>query len=256
MKRLMASFAFYTILPIPASWALEFEGIARLAPGVGLCLGGFLGGLEGGFMALGMPELTRAALVVVIWVWMTGGLHLDGVMDTADGLAVTDPQRRLTVMADSATGAFGAIAGGIILLLKTAALADLISASGAKSWLLKMVILAGVAGWGRWGQLFAIWCYPYLKPTGKGAFHQQAIQSIWDWIPSLLLLLAFSSLGVVFGGGTWLLSLKLIVGGVAIALFTGFWFNLKFGGHTGDTYGAIVEWTEALLLCFLTVFSR
>jgi adenosylcobinamide-GDP ribazoletransferase len=44
-----------------------------------------------------------------------------------------------------------------------------------------------------------------------------------------------------------------IVGG-AIAIFTGAWFNHQLGGHTGDTYGAVVEWNEALFLCVLTVF--
>ncbi|PHM07277.1 adenosylcobinamide-GDP ribazoletransferase, partial [Nostoc sp. 'Peltigera malacea cyanobiont' DB3992] len=38
------------------------------------------------------------------------------------------------------------------------------------------------------------------------------------------------------------------------ATLTGAWFNHKLGGHTGDTYGAVVEWTEALFLCVLTVF--
>jgi len=44
-----------------------------------------------------------------------------------------------------------------------------------------------------------------------------------------------------------------ILGGSAIALLTGAWLNQKLGGHTGDTYGAVVEWTEMLLLCLLTI---
>ena len=225
---------------------MEFEGVARFAPVVGLLIGGMLGVLDLSLAQLGMPSITRSAAIAIAWVGITGGLHLDGAMDTADGLAVLDPQRRLEVMADSVTGAFGAIACASLLLLKTAALTDL----ETNRWL----ILMAVAGWGRWGQMAAIWRYPYLKPTGKGAFHKAAIRSVWDLIPTLLLLLGLSGLQVILAPERWFVGLGMALGGGAIAWGTGFWFNYKLGGHTGDTYGAVVEWTEALLLCLLTVF--
>jgi adenosylcobinamide-GDP ribazoletransferase len=213
---------------------------------MGLMIGGLLGLLDIGLHRLGMPIFTRSAGVIVTWIAITGGLHLDGAMDTADGLAVSDPQRRLQVMADSATGAFGAMTAIALLLLKTAALTELES----NRWL----ALMAAAGWGRWGQVVAIARYPYLKPTGKGAFHKAAIRSLGDAIPSLLLLLGLSGLQVVLDQEHWLTAVGMALGGSAIALLTGAWFNHKLGGHTGDTYGAVVEWTEALLLCLLTVF--
>jgi adenosylcobinamide-GDP ribazoletransferase len=100
-SRVAAAIAFYTCLPVPATWALEFQGVARLAPVVGLLLGGLLGLLDVGLQALAMPVLTRSALIVAAWMALTGGLHLDGAMDTADGLAVLDPERRLEVMEPS-----------------------------------------------------------------------------------------------------------------------------------------------------------
>jgi adenosylcobinamide-GDP ribazoletransferase len=159
---LAAAIAFYTCLPIPTNWTLAFRGMARFAPLIGLMIGGLLGLLDLGLQQLGMPVLTRSALVIVAGIALTGGLHLDGAMDTADGLAVQDPQRRLEVMSDSLTGAFGAMAAIALLLLKTAALTELES----YRWL----ALMAAAGWGRWGQLVAIISYPYLKPTGKGRF--------------------------------------------------------------------------------------
>ncbi len=45
----------------------------------------------------------------------------------------------------------------------------------------------------------------------------------------------------------------MILAGIAIAISVGAWFNHKLGGHTGDTYGAVVEWTEALFLCVMTL---
>ena len=243
--KLAASIIFYTIIPVPYLEGLDFRGVARLAPVVGLMIGGILGLLDTGMLYLGMPVLTRSALVVSVWIAITGGLHLDGAMDTADGLAVGDPNRRLEVMTDSATGAFGAMAAIALVILKIAALTDM----PENRWLLLMA----ACGWGRWGQQVAIARYPYLKPTGKGAFHKEAIRSYKDLLPGLLLLLGLSGL-------VWLidkqlfLALTMIIAGSAIATLTGAWFNHKLGGHTGDTYGAVVEWTEALFLCVLTVF--
>lgn len=244
---LAAAVAFYTCLPIPLSWSLEFRGIARLAPVLGLAIGGLLGLADIGLGLLGCPVLTRSALVVAGWVGITGGLHLDGAMDTADGLAVTDPQRRLEVMADSVTGAFGAIAAVVILLLKTAALADL----DRSRWL----ILMGVAAWGRWGQLVAIARYPYLKAVGKGAFHKDLTYSPFDLLPGVLLLAGLSGLEIWLHPDRWLVAVGLMLGGSAIAILTGTWLNYRLGGHTGDTYGAVVEWTEALLLCLVVALE-
>jgi adenosylcobinamide-GDP ribazoletransferase len=240
-----AAVAFYTCIPVPGAASLDFQGVARLAPTVGLLIGGVLGLFdELSNRAFGMPVLTRSALIVVISIAITGGLHLDGAMDTADGLAVQEPQRRLEVMADSATGAFGALAAIAILLLKTTALTSLDS----YRWL----ALMAACGWGRWGQQVAIARYPYLKPTGKGAFHKAAIRSNWDLLPGLLLLLSLSGLQILLARDRLAFSIGMALGGSAIAFLTGAWFNYKLGGHTGDTYGAVVEWTEALLLCLLT----
>jgi adenosylcobinamide-GDP ribazoletransferase len=241
--KLWAAIAFYTCIPVP-NWTLDFQKVAQFAPLVGLIIGGLLGLLDFCLGALGMPLLPRSAIVVLAWVFMTGGLHLDGAMDTADGLAVTDPERRLAVMMDSQTGAFGAMAAIAILLLKTVALAEL----PEYRWFL----LAGAAGWGRWGQQVAIARYPYLKPTGKGAFHKAALPSLGHALPSLLLLLVLSLIPLLFFLNARWLGLGLLSGG-AIAVLTPAWFNRKLGGHTGDTYGAVVEWTEVFVLLILTL---
>lgn len=244
-KTALGAIAFYTCLPIPHHWALNFQGIARWATAVGLLIGGLLGLLDLGLQHLAMPVLVRSVVIVGVWLALTGGLHLDGAMDTADGLAVLDPQRRLEVMADSRTGAFGVMAAVMILLLKVTALASLESDRG--------MALIAAAGWGRWGQLVAIVRYPYLKPTGKGAFHKPAIRSSWDVLPSTLLLLGLSGLVFYLQPNLWRLVVGVTLGGASLALVTGTWFHRQLGGHTGDTYGAVVEWTEALLLCGLTM---
>lgn len=246
-RSLLGAVTFYTSIPLPIDWRLEFRRIARWAPLIGFLIGGILGLIDVVLQQVGVPILTRSALIVVCWVALTGGLHLDGAMDTADGLAVQDPQRRLEVMVDSATGAFGAMAAVALLLLKTAALADIETN--------RCLALMVASGWGRWGQVVAIALYPYLKPTGKGAFHKQAIRTPQDILLGLFLLLGLCGLPLFLDKGSTSVAWKMAVGGCAIALITGAWFHRKLGGHTGDTYGAVVEWTEALFLCLLTTCS-
>lgn len=245
-KSLIAALAFYTCIPLPAVGLLPFQKVSRLAPLIGLLIGSLLASLHWGLVSLGIPGLTGSAIVVVLWIAVTGGLHLDGAIDTADGLAVTQPERRLVVMTESTTGAFGVMAAVAIVLLKVTALHDL----AAWQWL----ALPLAAGWGRWGQQVAIGCYPYLKPTGKGAFHQAAIRSVWDTVPSLLLLLGLSAIPLVFSLESWPLALGCAAGSV-IGAAVAAWFASQLGGHTGDTYGAVVEWTEAIFLVGLTIFA-
>lgn len=247
-QTLAGAIAFYTCLPVPNWMHPAFPQAARMAPVVGLLIGALLGLADASLHYLGMPALTRSGLVVGLWIWVTGGLHLDGAMDTADGLAVLDPQRRLEVMADSRAGAFGVMAAIALLLLKTAALTDL-----AESALPRMLLLMLAAGWGRWSQQVAIARYPYLKPTGKGAFHKAALPSLAYTVPSLLLLLSLSFYPALANPNLWRWSLILGLGAGAIALLLSAWFHHRLGGHTGDTYGAVVEWTEALVLVLCTL---
>jgi adenosylcobinamide-GDP ribazoletransferase len=240
----LAAVSFYTIVPLPRHWPLDFGRVTRWAPGIGLLIGGGLALLDTILSYFGLPVLTRSTLVVSFWVLITGGLHLDGVIDTADGLAVMDQKRRLQVMQDSVTGAFGVMAAVLLLLLKVAALTDLHSN--------RCFALMNAAGWSRWGQVLAIALYPYLKPTGKGAFHKQTLRLPQDALLGLCFLFALSLLQLSLNPYRWWLVLEIIVAGAAIALGTGFWFYRQLGGHTGDSYGAVVEWTEALLICIFT----
>ena len=192
-----------------------------------------------------MPILMRSGIVVVLWIWWTGGLHLDGAMDAADGLAVQDPERRLLVMSDSVTGAFGAMVAVVIILLKTCALATI---TGDRLWILPLV-----AGWSRWGQVLAIALYPYLKVQGKGAFHRQGMSLPADILLGLAVILAVTGCQLYLQPANWLRVGGRSIFSCGIAVLTGSYFHRRFGGHTGDTYGAVVEWTEAFILCLYTI---
>jgi adenosylcobinamide-GDP ribazoletransferase len=242
---LLAALAFYTCCPIPTNLQLDFSRIARWAPVIGLLLGGGLGLVDLGLDWLEMPILTRSGVIVVLWIWWTGGLHLDGAMDAADGLAVQDPARRLTVMTDSVTGAFGAMVAVVIILLKTCALAEI---TCDRLWILPLV-----AGWSRWGQVLAISLYPYLKAEGKGAFHRQGLKLPQDILLGLAVILATTGCQLYLHPVNWLAIIVRSLTSGGMAVLTGYYFYRRLDGHTGDTYGAVVEWMEALMLCIYTI---
>lgn len=246
LTSLIGAILFYTCLPLPPSWPASLKRIARWVPLVGLLLGIILLGINWGLTQIRCPILIRAALLVAALAWLTGGLHLDGAADTADGLAVVDQERRLAVMRDSLSGAFGIMAIGLILLLKTVALAALLGAD--RLWSIPLGL-----GWARWGQLVAMAGFPYLRPEGKGAMHRQTLQIPQDLLLGPLLLVGGSAVWYGWHPQDWpwiLLSHGL---GGLIAATVAFWLGRQLGGHTGDSYGAVVEWSEALILCFLTI---
>ncbi|ELS31498.1 MULTISPECIES: adenosylcobinamide-GDP ribazoletransferase [Pseudanabaena] len=241
-RKLPAAIIFYTCIPWRTQGNLDFRGIALYAPLIGLAIGLAIAVFDFGLGWLKPSSdfiYLRSLLTILLGLLITGGLHLDGAMDTADGLAVTDPERRLEVMADSNTGAFGAIAGIVILLLKVMALAAI---SDQRVW-----ILAAVWAWSRWGQLRAIMAYPYLKAMGKGKFHQEDLHYWQVWLVAVLLIVGDLAIGYFAHAISFAFGVSAIAFTITWAL--GAWFNRQLGGQTGDTYGAIVEWTEALSLC-------
>ena len=100
----------------------------------------------------------------------------------------------------------------------------------------------------------AIARFPYLRESGKGKLHQKAVTSFWDALPSALILVALGISGYYLE----FLSLEQILTLPIVTVFFGWgfsvWIARQFGGHTGDTYGAIVEWTEVVLLCVMSGF--
>ena len=210
----------------------RFERIARFAPWIGLVIGGLQAGLWWGLQGHA-PPLAQVCLVLALALLLTGGLHMDGAMDTADGLAAGE--RLLEAMRDSRVGASGAQAMVVLLLLKAGALASL---DDAAPWALVWAAL-----WGRMAPLLAVAWFPYLHPRGTAGFHRQ------HWAG----LLTEARPGLLAMAGLILVSLArgcppLGLAGVLPALLVPGWLGRRLGGHSGDSYGACVEWTEALAL--------
>ena len=247
VQKLLSSLAgaviFYTAIPLPRFVPIDFQGIAIWLPWIGFLLASLLGLAGWIFQSIGFSPLLSAILITGLGVYLTGGLHLDGAMDSGDGLAVQgDKAQKLDVMRDSRTGAFGVMVAIFILALKWGGLSSM--------WIGLLLAMS----WSRWGQLMAIALYDYLRQEGKGAFLQKNLRLPTDVFTSSLFVIPLILGQHFYWHHSWFLIMTMNMIAVAIAFFTGWWFNYQLEGHTGDTYGATVEWSEALILCILSLF--
>lgn len=241
LRDLAGAWIFYSVLPAWPWPPPRFARIARFAPWVGTVLGALQAllwwGLEGR-----VPLLAQVALVLAAGLLLSGGLHMDGAMDTADGLAAGE--RLLEAMDDSRVGASGAQALALLLLLRAAALACLGPTAPAA--------LVGSALWGRIAPLLAMARFRYLRSGGTAAFHRAHWAGLRVELRPALLLLALLAAAALGGGGLRgacsSALLAALIAGPAPALLVPLWLGRRLGGHSGDSYGACVEWSETLAL--------
>ena len=134
LRQLTLAVTFLTGIPLRVEGDVSPADLWRSMgwyPLVGLALGTAAWGVYAGLLEL-LPSLVVAVLVVLLLEAVTRGLHMDGLMDTADGLLSGAPRERaLEIMKDSNVGAMGVVAALLILMLKVAALGALARADAA-----------------------------------------------------------------------------------------------------------------------------
>lgn len=229
---------------------LSLPGSRRLLASEPLLLGGEYFPLVGLLLALclwfllflcspWLSSLPLAALLVVGLVLLTGGLHLDGLMDTCDGLfGGLTRERQLEIMHDSRVGSFGVLGGASSMLLKFACLAS------ARPEALPAMLLVTLPV-ARWSLVFVMKLFPDVRTDGLGVMFRRSLTPLTLLIASALLLLIV----LVSSGPAGLLVWGLVA---ATSFALGFWISRKLGGLTGDTCGAIAEVAEVVgLLAFL-----
>ncbi|NPA07165.1 MAG: adenosylcobinamide-GDP ribazoletransferase [Chloroflexi bacterium] len=235
VRALSACWAAWSLLTaVRLPWAppsLDERGWARgLAcyPVVGLALGVMLLWFAGmGLITLGSITLW---LLAPLWALLTGALHLDGLMDTADGLmGGATPEARLRIMRDERVGAFGVVAALSVFGVKMAALGMGVPLEG--------LILAPV--WARWAAVWAIVRYPYARDQGLG----RALKNHSRPRDLLLASLAAVLISLPFDHG-WLFALVAWATAVLFARAV----QERVPGFTGDMYGALIELVETLIL--------
>ena len=232
---LALSVSFLTVLPAPrvTMHRATIAQAAALFPVVGIGLGAALGGL-GLLLDRVLPPGPVAVLLLAAGTLLTGALHLDGLIDTADGVfGGTSPARRLEIMRDSRIGAFGALAGGLALLGQYACLQEL-------AGMARLTALTLALGLSRWVMTAAMALFPATSSSGLGATFQAGV-SRWP-------LLAASVVALALAVALRPAGLAALAVAVVVVLLGGWWLVRRLGGLSGDTYGALAVLGETAVL--------
>ena len=239
MKRLSHQFQlflcavqFLTRIPTPVLRDFQPDWISRSAryfPLVGLLVGG---GCAAVFWSASLvwSGWLPALLAIAAGVLITGAFHEDGLADTADGLGGgTTVAKRLTIMKDSRIGTYGALALGLTLAIKAAALATLPAGLGA--W-----TLVAAHGAGRGASVLAMRALPYVGDAKVGKWKPSpadlSLAEVLTAVAVAGLPLALSPDGVV--------GLAILIGAI-LALAVSLIARRLLGGYTGDVLGAIEQ---------------
>ncbi len=242
LRAFQVAFTFLTVIPLPTTGQEASEEAlrdARLAfPVVGFVLGVLFYVLSTLATRYGVSSSLSAFLLLAGGVAVSGGLHLDGLGDTGDGLFLWgDPPRRLAVMRDPHLGSYGVAAIVLVLLGKFAALTTLSGRARGIALLTSLTISRTLI-------LVAAGSAAYARPEGTGR-HVVSAATPHEAFAAALIILLFATLfnglpglaaGVVALALTWLLT--------RLA-------RTRLGGVTGDILGALVELGEMIVLVVL-----
>ncbi|MEO5347477.1 MAG: adenosylcobinamide-GDP ribazoletransferase [Magnetococcus sp. YQC-9] len=235
-RPLLIALGLLTRLPIP--WrgvpadARELGQSVLYYPLVGVVIGLVLAAVAvclPGWLDVGV----RAALVLIAWVWLTGGLHLDGLADTADGWigGLGDPARGLAIMKDPRSGPAAVVAVVLLLVLKWNLARVALQTQALEGWLIAPLL-------GRVAIVLLFLTTPYLRAGGMGAEAARSLPRFWAG----LVVVAWM-VGVGWWSSVWI-----------VAIFGVVWFGVRrawmgrFGGVTGDLAGASCEMIEAVVM--------
>lgn len=234
---------FLTIVPVPGPAVEGPEDLGRAAawfPIVGLALGVMLV-LGDRVLSLLFPPALAASLVLVSWKLLTGGIHLDGLADSLDGLVGKNAAERLAIMRDSRIGVFGAIGLVVVFLVGFAALADL--PLGLRDRALLLAPAVGRLAPPHLARRFS----PATPGEGSGAAFMAAVTPRAFLLGALIVTLAAGA--ILWPWGLFALGI-----GVASYWVPGHFLSRRLGGLTGDNLGAAVEVAElGVLLAFASL---
>jgi adenosylcobinamide-GDP ribazoletransferase len=237
MDSFLLALQFLTIIPIKIKQltkktianAITFFPLAGLLLGAVLAVADYLLGL---FLA---QQLFINVILVILLVVLTGGIHLDGLADSADALfSNKNKVEMLSIMRDSHIGVMGALSLICIILLKVALLSSIKSVPLANSLILTCVL-------SRWSMVLAIFLFPYTRKEGRAKEFKEGI-NLKIFIQATVITIICA---LVIRGFWGLLFTAL----VAVFVYSmGRFTSDKIGGITGDTLGAINELTEVVTL--------
>ena len=254
LHRFFYAWLFLTRLPAPPLPKAKTEDWGRIAPYftlIGFILGFILYCFGKIFVLYKLPVLFSALLILLIWNLLTGSLHMDGLMDTFDGIGCQDKNRKLEAMKDSRIGAFGAIGGIFVILFKLITLCTILVNK------LFFIIVISLA----LSRLITVYSFTFLsKNKDSGVSSSLLLSGIKKPQDFLINLITFIFLLIVCRAGLILPLHFCIVIFILIALFVcllwAYWLENHFKGHTGDTFGALIELSETTILSMAVIFKN
>lgn len=255
---IIASLGLFTTLPVPPTPKIDRPIAGRAIAWfpftgavIGLC-GGFL---AAGPFALGMP-LLGSVLGAATVAWVTGGLHLDGVADTADGLGSRkSPEEGLRIMKQSDIGPMGVASMMFVVLLGVASLTSIAIVS---AWWTAALTFVAAGAVSRVPVLFATTPgQSNARPGGFGALFHGVTSPVTAAAATGIVTLLVGALGFAASS---LLGLLGALAATGMALFAGWAWQRRlqrhFGGMTGDLFGSIIEVTATAFLVAAALGTR
>lgn len=243
LESIVVAFQFLTRLYLPINVEWDTANLRRSLMWFGL-VGAFIGVILAGAMTLfnrfDLIPAVSAIIILLIWIFITGGMHIDGISDMADGFfSMRDKEKTLEIMKDSHIGAFGVITIVFLLLIKFEMLKEFIIIEKNVCLLILPPTIARIAA----GLVLSF--YETTKKSGLGyTFHSSDPRIFWA-IGFVVTLIISSILNIK----------SLIFIGIAILAsnLMALWAKKKIGGLNGDIYGAIVETVEVIGMVFICV---
>jgi adenosylcobinamide-GDP ribazoletransferase len=239
----LAAVQFLTIVPPVVRRPFTPSELGRAVgwyAAVGLFLGASLAAVDTTVGLLFPPGVT-AALVLVVWVLATGALHLDGFLDSCDGLfGGRTPEARLRIMRDERAGAFAVVGAVLLILVKYVCLAGLPDRTAA-------VIIAPALG--RGAMALAVVAFPYARAEGLG----RAVKDHAGWAQAALAAATafLAAVAIAHWSGAIAFGLTVVLT-AAVAAFV----LRRLPGLTGDIYGAVCELAEVAALLTLVAGTK
>jgi cobalamin 5'-phosphate synthase/cobalamin synthase len=232
----LGALGFLTVLPMPArAHGLPSRVTLACFGPAGLLLGGVLAGLEVALAPV-LPVAARSAVLLAVLAGLCGAMHLDGLMDSADGLfGARTRERRLEIMRDSRVGGYGMAAALLVVLVQYAALASVVERR-------PLAVLSAV-GLSRAASALALGFARPARDEGLASVYAVSGRRVAG--VAAFALCAAVAVALCGWRGAAACGVALLVVAVVIVVFA-----RRVGGMTGDGFGAVVELTLAgALLC-------
>lgn len=190
-----------------------------------------------------LPFFT-AALAFFLTVVLTGGIHCDGLMDTADGLfSGREREKMLEIMKDSRAGAFGVVTLVTVAALQISAMTELVKINPV----LFCIAIFAAPIIGRLAMVFVISNFSYARPEGIGkAFSKYATLKTFftALLETIFLLLPLALMELQI----FCTSAVTVITAIIFSMYFGRYSTRKLGGVTGDIYGAVEMLSEVLVV--------